>query len=106
MKLLRIIGSFLFVMILMNACQKEYSIENGNKGVAKGNWQFNNGSALYKGDMDTIYQISSGSTNELFLVGASTNGTQHFEMHLFADTFKIGTYKASAFQCSFFIHLP
>jgi hypothetical protein len=102
MKLLRIIGSFLFVMVLMNACQKEYSIENGNKGVAKGNWQFNNSSALYKGDMDTIYQISSGSTNELFLVGVSTNGTQHFEMHLFADTFKIGTYKASAFQCSFF----
>ncbi|HEY5367848.1 MAG TPA: hypothetical protein VIJ75_02560 [Hanamia sp.] len=101
MKLFGIICSFLLAMVLMNACQKEYSIENGNKGVAQGNWQFSNGTTLYKGNMDTIYQIPAGSTNELFLIGTTTNGTQKFEMHLFADTFKIGTYKASMFQSSF-----
>jgi len=88
-------------MVLLYACQKEYSIENGGNGIAQGNWQFNNGNTLYKGNIDTIYQIPAGSTNELFLIGATDNGTQNFEMHLFADTFKIGTYKASAFQSSF-----
>jgi hypothetical protein len=101
MKLLSIICSFLFTLVLLNSCHKEYSIENGNKGVAKGNWQFTNSSIKYTGNMDTIYQISVGGTNELFLIGTTANGTQNFEMHLFADTFRIGTYKASAFQSSF-----
>lgn len=101
MKLLRISCSFFLAVVLLNACQKEYSIENGNKGIVQGSWQFTNGSTNYAGNMDTIYQIASGSTNELFLIGTSSNGTQNFEMHLFADTFKIGTYKASAFQSSF-----
>src|SRR6185312_10442902 len=93
--------SFLLAMVLMNACQKEYSIENGNKGIAQGSWQFTNGNIKYAGNMDTIYQVAAGGANELFIVGTSTNGTQNFELHLFADTFKIGTYKASAFQSSF-----
>ncbi len=101
MKLSGIICSLLLAIVLINSCQKEYSIENGNKGIAQGNWQFNNGTTLYKGTMDTIYQIPAGSTNELFLIGSTANGTQNFEMQLFADTFKIGTYKASAFQTSF-----
>ena len=101
MKLLSISCSFLLAMVLLNACQKEYSIENGNKGIAQGTWQFTNGGIKYAGNMDTIYQVAAGGTNELFLIGTSSNGTQNFEMHLFADTFKIGTYKASAFQSSF-----
>lgn len=101
MRLLSISCSFLLAMVLMNACQKEYSIENGNKGIAQGSWQFTNGSIKYAGNMDTIYQVTAGGANELFIVGTSSNGTQNFELHLFADTFKIGTYKASAFQSSF-----
>lgn len=101
MKLLSISCSFLLAMVLLNACQKEYSIENSNKGIAQGTWQFTNGGIKYAGNMDTIYQVAAGGTNELFLIGTSSNGTQNFEMHLFADTFKIGTYKASAFQSSF-----
>lgn len=101
MKLLSISCSFLLAMVLMNACQKEYSIENGNKGIAQGAWQFTNGGIKYAGNMDTIYQVAAGGTNELFIVGTTSDCTQNFEMHLFADTFKIGTYKASAFQSSF-----
>jgi hypothetical protein len=51
--------------------------------------------------MDTVYQIKAGITNELFLIGTTSDGSQAFTMHLFADSFKIGTYMASAFQTSF-----
>lgn len=101
MKLLSIGCSFFLAIVLLNACQKEYSVENGNKEIVQGTWQFTNGSTKYAGNMDTIYQVAAGGTNELFLIGVSSNGTQNFEMHLFADTFRIGTYKASAFQSSF-----
>ena len=101
MKLLRIIFSVLFASVLLNACQKDYSVENGLKAITTGTWQFTNGSTKYSGNMDTVYQTTAGSTNELFLIGTTTNGSQSFEMHLFADSFKVGTYKASAFQSSF-----
>lgn len=106
MKHLRIIFSLLVVSALWNACQKEHSIEDSFKKVAKGNWQFSNGSTKYSGNMDTVFQVKAGSTNELFLIGTTSNGNQAFSLHLFADSFKIGTYKASAFQASFTYSSP
>lgn len=87
--------------VILNACQKEYSIETPFLGVTTGSWQFSNGNIKYSGDMDTVYQTKAGSINELVLIGATANRTQNFSMQLFADSFKVGTYKASAFQSSF-----
>lgn len=101
MKILRNIFSFFVIAILFSACQKEYSIEHGNTQVTVGNWEFSNGSVKYSGDMDTVYQTRAGSINELLLIGKTKDGSQSFEMHLYADSFKIGTYKASAFQSAF-----
>lgn len=101
MKHLRIVFSILVASVILNACKKEYSVENAFKATTSGSWQFSNGSTKYSGNMDTVYQTTAGSTNELFLIGATANGSQTFSMRLYADSFKVGTYKASAFQSSF-----
>jgi hypothetical protein len=101
MKHLRIIFLLLGVSVIWNACQKEHSAENSFKKIIKGNWQFVNGGTKYSGNMDTVYQTTAGSANELILIGTTANGSQTFSMHLFADSFKTGSYKASAFQSSF-----
>jgi len=106
MKHLRIIFLIFAASVILNACQKEYSIETPFQGVTTGSWQFSNGTIKYSGDMDTVYQTKAGSINELFLIGATANGNQNFSMHLFADSFKVGTYKASAFQASFTYSSP
>ncbi len=91
---------FLSVMFL-NSCQKEYSVENGNVNNPSGSWEFKEGSKLFQGDMDTAYIDSSGTTKELHLIGTSLDGTQTFHLHLYADNFTTGSYKASLFQSSF-----
>lgn len=100
MKFLRTIGSLVVIIFLLNACQKEYSFERGTLPPA-GSWQFSNGSTNYSGNIDSVYEATMGTIKELFIVGKTTNGTQFFQLHLFADSFKIGTYIASSFQSSF-----
>ncbi|HUZ57350.1 MAG TPA: hypothetical protein VMU83_01040 [Hanamia sp.] len=106
MKHLRIPFLIFAASVILNACQKEYSIETPFLGVTTGSWQFSNGTIKYSGDMDTVYQTKAGSINELILIGATANRTQNFSMQLFADSFKVGTYKASAFQSSFTYSSP
>ncbi len=101
MKHLRIIFSIFAASFILNACQKEFSVENAFKGTTSGTWQFSNSTTKYSGNMDSVYQTTAGSTHELFLIGATADGRQNFSLHLFADSFKVGTYKASAFQSSF-----
>lgn len=101
MKIFRNIFSFFVIAISLNACQKEYSIENRNIQQTAGNWEFSNGGVKYSGNMDTIYQIRAGSINELLLLGKTKDGSQSFEMHLYADSFKVGSYTASTFQSAF-----
>ncbi|MEO6636890.1 MAG: hypothetical protein ABIN25_01360, partial [Ginsengibacter sp.] len=91
----------LLCAFILFGCQKEYSVENGNLTLPTGSWEFKGAGAQYIGDMDTAYIIASGNTKELRLNGTSLDGTQQFRLHLFADTFKVGTYKASLFQSSF-----
>ncbi|MDQ6762946.1 MAG: hypothetical protein M3015_10015 [Bacteroidota bacterium] len=101
MKTFRIAFYVLLVSLALYSCQKEYSVENSNLKLPSGSWEFKNGSAQYIGDMDTAYIATNGNTKELQLIGTSLDGSQKFHLHLFADTFKIGTYKASVFQSSF-----
>jgi hypothetical protein len=100
MKLFGIILSLISVAFLFNACEKEYSFEQGSQPPA-GNWAFSNGSSKYSGNIDSVYETNLGETKELFIVGKTSNGAQFFKMNLFADTFKIGSYNASSFQSSF-----
>jgi hypothetical protein len=98
-------NAFLFILtvIFINACQKEYSVEGNGQNVPIGAWQFSYDSALYSGNIDSAYIQSSASLNTsiLHLLGSSLDGSQNFNMELYADTIKTGTYKASLFQSTF-----
>ncbi len=103
MKHIKIAFFVIFTAILLNACQKEYSTESGGLIVPTGTWQFNDSSNLFVGNMDTAYVETSTSLNTqiIHLLGTSLAGNQKFNMQLYADTLKIGTYKASLFQSTF-----
>jgi hypothetical protein len=103
MKLTKIALCFLLAAGLLNACRKEYSLEGGSLKIPSGTWEFKDSLTQYLGDMDSAYIVSGGSLNtkELNLVGHSKDGSQTFALHLYADTFKVGVYKASFFQSAF-----
>jgi len=103
MKLTKITFYLFLAAVLLNACRKEYSLEGSGLNVPAGTWQFNDSLKLFSGNMDSAFIDYSSNTNtkELNLIGTSLDGSQTFQLHLFADTFKIGTYKASLFQSSF-----
>jgi hypothetical protein len=102
MKRFKIPFYLFLLMVLFNACKKEYSIENSSLTIHTGTWQFNDSLKLFSGNMDSAYIDSSVSTTKvLHLVGTSLDGSQTFHMELYADTFNVGTYKASLFQSTF-----
>jgi hypothetical protein len=94
--------------VLFNACRKEYSLEGGNLKIPSGTWEFKDSLRQFQGNMDTAYikSLAGTSIKELHLIGTSNDGSQTFHMHLFADTFKTGTYKASLFESSFDYAMP
>ena len=92
---------FAFVLaVSFISCKKELSIENGGQ-LAIGDWQFKDSSKEYKGLIDTAYIDASNPTHELHLIGTSNDGLQQFHLVIYADSFNVGTYKASTFQSSF-----
>ncbi len=96
------IAFYVFLSIIFfSSCQKEYSVELGGVVAPTGSWEFKDGSKQFQGNMDTAYIDSSGATKELHLIGTSLDGSQTFHLHLYANNFKTGTYKASVFQSSF-----
>lgn len=103
MKHIKIALYFFVTILLINACQKEYSVEEGGLKIPTGTWQFNDSSHLFVGNMDSAYIDSTSSLNTkiLHLIGTSTDGTQSFNMELYANSFTTGTYKASLFQSTF-----
>ena len=66
-----------------------------------GNWEFTDSAKTYTGNMDSAFIVTAGATKELILNGTSSDGSQNFNMVLYADSFNIGSYKASLFQSSF-----
>ncbi|MFS8083072.1 MAG: hypothetical protein ACMG51_06445 [Ginsengibacter sp.] len=102
MKFLTFVLATFLSMVLITSCSKEYSLENGNGGkTATGTWEFNDSIKGYQGNIDTAYILGTGSNKELHLVGPSLTGNQNFNLVLYSDTFKVGSYKASLFQSSF-----
>jgi hypothetical protein len=100
MKLIKFAFSLLITTVLLNACSKEYSVENGGLQLPTGNWEFSNGTKAYFGNMDSAKIDSSGATKQLRLNGTSSSG-ESFKMILYGDTIKVGSYKASLFQSTF-----
>jgi hypothetical protein len=94
---------FFVTIVLFSACQKEYSLEHGGKTTSNGTWQFNDSTQLFTGNMESTYIDSSTSLNTkiLHLIGKSPDGSQSFNMELYANSFTTGTYKASLFQSTF-----
>ena len=102
MKFLPFILVAFFGSVLISSCSKEYSLENGNGGkTASGTWEFNDSIKGYQGNIDTAYILGTGSNKELHLVGPSLTGNQNFNLILYSDSFKVGSYKASLFNSSF-----
>jgi hypothetical protein len=100
MKLIKFAISLLIATVLLNACSKEYSVENGGLQLPTGNWEFSNGTKAYFGNMDSASVDSSGATKQLRLNGTSSSG-ESFKMVLYGDAIKVGSYKASLFQSTF-----
>lgn len=100
MKLIKFALSLLIATVLLNACSKEYSVENGGLQLPTGNWEFTNGTKQYIGNMDSAKIDSSGAIKQLRLNGTSSSG-ESFKMILYGDTIKVGSYKASLFQSTF-----
>lgn len=103
MKHIRTSVFVLLAILIINGCQKEYSVENNGSVTHTGTWQFNDSTKLFSGNMDSAYVEHSTSLNtQIFhLLGTSLDGSQKFNLELYADTFKTGTYKASLFQSTF-----
>jgi len=101
MKLFKIILAIFVTSVLFSACKKEYSIENGGLKLIVGNWEFTDSAKTYTGNMDSAFIVTTGATKDLHLNGTSSDGSQNFNMVLYADSFNIGSYKASLFQSSF-----
>lgn len=93
---------FIAFAALLNACKKEYSIEQGGT-TSVGTWQFNDSSQLFTGNMDSVYIDSTTSPNTkiLYLIGTSLDGKQKFNLELYGNSFTTGTYNASLFQSTF-----
>ena len=103
MKHIKIALYFFLSIVLLNACQKEHSQEGNGLVVPTGTWQFNDNTQLFAGNVDSAYIDSTSSLNTkiLHLIGTSLDGSQSFNLELYASSFTTGTYKASLFQSTF-----
>ncbi len=100
MKFIKRILSFFVATLILFGCAKEYSVETGGKQLSAGNWEFKDSVREYMGNIDTAYIADAVNTKQLNLIGKSLDGTESWSLRLYADTFKVGSYKASLFQSS------
>jgi hypothetical protein len=103
MRTLRLLSFFSLLLFVFNSCQKEYSLEGGNVNTLAGTWEFRDSNSLYRGNMDTAYLETSGTTKSLFLEGRSLDGKEDFNMilHTTDPAFTTGSYQASNAEVSF-----
>ena len=100
MKFLNIILGFFVATLILFSCAKEYSVETNGKRLPAGNWEFKDSTREYMGIIDTAYIADAGNSKQLNLIGKSLDGKENWSMRFYADTFKVGNYKASLFQTS------
>ena len=100
MRFLKIIPYFFVATLLLLGCAKEFSVETGGKGPVAGNWEFKDSTREYMGTIDTAYIAEAGNIKQLNLFGKSLDEKEHWSMRFYADTIKLGNYKASLFETS------
>ncbi len=94
MKYLKPFLAFFSAIFLLIACQKEYSVENGNNtGNNSAQWEFKESGVLFKGPVDTAYIDTVSATKFLTIEGKSTDGKDQITLQVFAADLKPGTYK-------------
>ena len=98
MKFMKTILPIFAATMLLFSCAKEYSVESGGKQLSAGNWEFKDSAKEYMGFIDTAYIANAGNSKQLNLIGNSNNGLDQWSLRLYADTFVVGSYKASLFQ--------
>ena len=103
MRTVKIFSLLVVLLSIFNSCQKEFSLEGGTITLLPGTWEFRDSNTLYRGDMDTAFVETSGSTKTLRLQGTSFNGLEDFELVLNTTgaAFTTGTYMASNGAASF-----
>ena len=99
MKIVKLFSLLISLSVLFFSCQKEYSLEVPKPSA--GTWQFNDGTKLFTGNIDTASIQTTGTTKTMNFVGKSADGQQTFLLHIYAtDSFTVGAYKASgAWPC-------
>lgn len=98
MKFFKLSFCILVVTVLFNSCKKEYSSEHLLAPI--GSWEFREGS-LHSGYLDNFHTSTGIGSNAQLLTGKTFDNSGSFELKLFTDSLKAGTYRASQFQCSF-----
>ena len=90
----------LFFAVLLHSCQKEYSNEKLMAPI--GSWQFVNAGSTYSGYLDDYHSTTGNvGSNAKTFSGKTFDNSQSFELKIYTDSLKIGTYRDSQFQCSF-----
>ncbi|GAC1428627.1 MAG: hypothetical protein NVSMB7_05410 [Chitinophagaceae bacterium] len=76
------------------SCQKEYSVENHpGGGNASAQWSFSEGSAQFKGPIDTVSVDTLGNSKILTINGHSSDNKEEIALEIFGTDLKVGTYK-------------
>lgn len=82
--------------VIISSCQKEKSLETGGVPLGAAAWEFKEGSAEFKGPMDTAYYSTIGGVSALVLEGISTNFQDDFYLEVYGATITTGTYATPA----------
>jgi hypothetical protein len=94
MKYLQRLFIFLTLSAAVFSCSKEYSLENHNGNTSStAQWSFTEGSAQFKGPIDTVAIDTVGTYKFLTINGHSADKTEQITLQVFGTDVKVGTYK-------------
>jgi hypothetical protein len=93
MKYLQRLLILLTVCIAVFSCQKEYSNETNPGLSTSAQWSFTEGSAQFKGPIDTVAVDTLGGYKFLTINGHSSDNKDQITLQMFGATLQPGTYK-------------
>lgn len=97
MKFVKFLSFLLLGALVFVACQKEYSVETGGLGGINGSqWAFKEGSAQFKGRIDTAHIDTTAGIVYLTLQGTSDSSNQLLSISVFGAAINVGSYPSPA----------
>lgn len=93
MKYLQRLLILLTVCVAVFSCQKEYSNETNPGLGTSAQWSFTEGSAQFKGPIDTVTVDTLGGYKFLTINGHSSDNKDQITLQMFGATLQPGTYK-------------